>query len=237
MALKSVYTPTPEWSSDGHSLIVGGEELRHLTVARVEIGETIEAFDGKGAVWRAEVEAIGRREIRARVVGTRAIAHDPHSPVLAIALVRPAAFEFAIEKAVEIGVSRIVPFAAARSNAAPPRKAERWERIVVEAAKQSKRFLLPALDSPVRFEDVLSIKAQTRVIFAEQGGGRLAAAMAGPPALAAIGPEGGWTAAELELAVARGFSPVTLDTGILRTETAAVAGLAILRYELARSVV
>ena len=92
MALKSVFAPLPDWTDDGSMLRIGGDALRHLTVARLEIGESIEVFDGKGAVWTARVESIGRKEILARVIAARVVAPDPLAPILAMALIRPAAF-------------------------------------------------------------------------------------------------------------------------------------------------
>ncbi|HEX5000687.1 MAG TPA: RsmE family RNA methyltransferase [Terriglobia bacterium] len=229
MALRSVYTPDPDWVEDG-LLRITGDELRHLLVARIEAGETIEAFDGKGAVWTAVVELTGKKEVLARVTNHRTAPPDPCPLILGMALVRSAAFELALEKAVEIGVGRIAPFIAARSNAAPPRQMDRWTRIVVEAAKQSKRFRLPAVDAPARFEEILEIPARTRVVFAERDGGPLKAAVKGSPALYLIGPEGGWTDEELDKARSGGFALVSLGSGILKAETAAIVGSALLRY-------
>jgi 16S rRNA (uracil1498-N3)-methyltransferase len=160
---------------------------------------------------------------------------DPWSLTLALALVRAAAFEMALEKAVEIGVTRITPFHAARSNAAAPRHADRWQRIIVEAAKQAKRFRLPVLDAPQKFEAVLAQPAQTRVMFVERGGGPLRPAVMGSPALYLIGPEGGWTEQEIEKAREKGFAAVSLGEAVLKAETAAIVGGALLRYEFGQT--
>jgi 16S rRNA (uracil1498-N3)-methyltransferase len=86
-----------------------------------------------------------------------------------------------LEKAVEVGVTRIVPFAARRSNGAPARRWDRWHRILVEAAKQSKRYRLPALREPVMFAEALNLEARTKILFAERGGGLLKPALSGSP--------------------------------------------------------
>ena len=232
MSVKSVYLPSLDSLEEAGVIRIVGDEHRHLVVARAEPGESIEAFDGRGAVWTAKVESVGKKEVLARVEGKRTVAREPHELILGLALVRAAAFELALEKAVEIGVTRIAPFIAARSNASAPRRTDRWTRIVVEAAKQSKRFHLPVVDEPVEFEAMLSLPVSTRIVFAERGGGSLKSALAGSPLLYLVGPEGGWTDAELEQACEKGFSVVTLGPGILKAETAAIVGGALIRYEL-----
>ena len=232
MSFKSVYLPSLDSLEKAGVIRIAGDEHRHLVVARTAPGELIEAFDGRGAVWTAKVESVGKKEILARVEGKRTVAREPHELILGLALVRMAAFELALEKAVEIGVTRIAPFTAARSNASASRRPDRWAKIVVEAAKQSKRFHLPVVDEPVGFEAVLSLSASARIVFAERGDGSLKSALVGSPVLYLVGPEGGWTDAELEQARRRGFSMVTLGPGILKAETAAIVGGALIRYEL-----
>src|SRR5215831_6798630 len=199
MAVRSIYLPDPV-IRDG-VIHVDGEENHHLVVARAETGETIEIFDGKGNVWTAVIESSAKRETLARVKESRKAAQDPREVILALAMIRIAAFELALEKAVEIGITRIVPFMATRSNLAPGHRYDRWSRILVEAAKQSKHYYIPTLDQPATFEQVLSIPAASRIIFAESGGGPLKPALTGSPVLYLIGPEGGWT--DRELAAAR----------------------------------
>src|SRR5262245_37281364 len=155
MAVRSVYLPNPSLEND--QIRITDDEHRHLIVARAEANEVIEIFDGKGAVWTAVVESIGKRETIARVTQFRRAPDDRPQLILALALIRMQAFEWALEKVVEVGVTRITPFAAERSNVAPGNRHERWLRIVIEAAKQSKQYCLPDLDSPVTFEQVLSI--------------------------------------------------------------------------------
>jgi 16S rRNA (uracil1498-N3)-methyltransferase len=107
-------------------------------------------------------------------------------------------------------------------------------RIVIEAAKQSKHYYLPKLDLPASFVEVLSISASSKIIFAERNGGPLKAALSGSPVLYLIGPEGGWTDEELAQAGKNGFVPVSLGEGILKAETAAIVGGALVRYECER---
>ena len=232
MLLRSVYLPQPSIKDD--RIRVGGEEHRHLVVARAEANELIEIFDGAGNVWTAAVEYSGKRETVVRVTESRQIPRDPVELILALAMIRMPAFELALEKVAEIGVTHIVPFAADRSNAATVNRRDRWLRILIEAAKQSKRYYVPALDPAMTFDQVLSISATSKIVFAERDGGPLKSALAGSPVLYLIGPEGGWTNRELSAARDRGFHTVSLGAAILKAETAAIVGASLIRYELGK---
>ena len=230
MSLRSVYLPEPAFENE--LLTIRDEEHHHLVVARAEKGELLEVFDGKGNVWTVSVESIGKHQTVGRLKQSRSTPRGSLELILALAMIRVAAFELALEKAVEIGVTRIVPFAAARSNLAPGKRHDRWQRIVIEAAKQSRRYYLPALDEPMTFQQVLSIPAASKILFAERDGGPLKPALAGSPVLYLIGPEGGWSDQELAAAREHGFHSVSLGAGILKAETAAIVGGSLIRYEL-----
>ena len=232
MAVRSVYLPNPLLQND--QIRITDDEHRHLTVARAEPNEVIEIFDGKGAVWTAVVESIGKRETIARVTQLRRVPDDRPHLILGLALIRVQAFEWALEKVVEVGVTRIAPFTADRSNVAAGNKHERWLRIVIEAAKQSKQYTLPELDPTARFDQILSIPAASKILFAEREGSPLKSALAGPPVLCLIGPEGGWTDRELSAARDKGFQAVSLGASILKAETAAVVGASLIQYELGK---
>jgi len=231
MAVRSVHLPEPLIEHD--QIRIKGDEHHHLIVARVEPNEVIEIFDGKGSVWTATVDSIGKRETVVRVHQYRKIQPDPVELIVAAALIRIASFELALEKVVEVGVTRIVPFTADRSNAAPARH-ERWMRILIEAAKQSKQYYLPALEAPVSFDEVISMPAKSKIIFAERDGGPLKSALAGSPVIYLIGPEGGWTDRELLSARNADFHAVSLGAAILKAETAAIIGAALIRYRLGK---
>ena len=230
MALKSVYLPHPE--PEGDRLRISGDEHHHLTVGRAAVGETVEVLNGQGGVWTTQVVAVGKKETVVRVVEKRYVERAGPEIILAMSLVKPSAFELALEKSVEVGVTRFIPVIAHRSNSTSSRRSDRWTRIGIEAAKQSKRYYLPAIEAPEKFEDVLNVPAVTKIVFAERGGGPLKSALAGSPALCLIGPEGGWTDEELEAARLKDFHLVGLGDTILRSETAAIVGAALLRYEL-----
>src|SRR6478609_3609124 len=180
MALKSVYLPSPRISSG--IISITEEEHRHLAVTRAEPGELVEVFDGAGRVWMCEVVEVGKRQTSVRIQREQIVPPPQVELILGLALIRSAAFELALEKVVEVGVTRIVPFVASRSNAKAERH-DRWTRIVVEAAKQAKRFHLPVLDAPVKFDQIVRLSAPTRIIFTEREGGQLKPALNGTSVL------------------------------------------------------
>ena len=233
MSSKSIYVPAP--SIESGRLRIVGDEHQHLKVARAEVGELVEVFDGVGGAWDAKIESTGKRETLVVILQSRLADKTAPELILGLSLVKPSAFELALEKAVEVGVTCVVPVIASRSNVGKITRSDRWMRIVIEAAKQSKRYYLPDVGAPVRFESALDIPAATKIVFAERGGGPLKSALAGSPAFFLIGPEGGWTDPELETARHRGFTLVGLGDGILRTETAAIVGAALIRHELQRT--
>ena len=230
MPVKSVYLPNPVIESD--LILVQDEEHRHLSVARVQPGERLEVFDGMGTVWDTVTVRSDRHETVVRVESRRLIERDPCELILGLSLIQASAFELAIEKAVETGVHRIIPILASRSNVRDARRKDRWQRIIIEASKQSKRYRIPALDDAVSFEEVLRLPATSRILFAERDDGKLQSALTGSPVLYLIGPEGGWTDSELNSARSHDFSLVGLGPTILRAETAAIIATALVSYEL-----
>jgi len=230
MALKSVYISNPQ--VEGDLIRIRDDEHRHLSVARAGIGEHIEVFDGCGHIWDAAISAVDRRETMVRVTGSREVEPDIHALILGQSLIRTSAFELALEKAVECGVTRIIPIITARSNVKDAGRRERWQKIIVEAAKQSKRYHLPILEEPVSFAKILDVEAPTRIVLSERNGTALSRAIQGSPVLYLIGPEGGWTDDESNSAQHKGFVLAGLGPTILKSETAAVVATALIRYEL-----
>ena len=228
--MKSIYLSDPVLEGDG--IRVTGDEHRHLHVSRAEQGEAVEVFDGRGGLWSTEVVECTKRETLLRITEIRRVEKRGPELLLGLSLIKTSAFELALEKAVELGVAAIIPVIASRTNVSAPRRTDRWQRVIIEAAKQSKRYHLPSIHSPTRFDEVLRIPAVTKIVFAERDGGPLKSALAGSPALFLVGPEGGWTDAEMDAARHNGFHLTSLGEGILRSETAVIIGAALIRYEL-----
>lgn len=200
---------------------------------RVEPGQRFEISDN-GAVYLAEIaEARGDRV----VFRVEAPVDSPPPPVrvtLCAALIKFDRFEWIVEKATELGVERILPVEATRTEKglfeASRKRTERWERIARESSQQSRRARLPEILPAVRFEAALATEAGVRLFLDEESAPPLLRALPGRLESAAflLGPEGGWTDRERELASAAGWSAVSLGPQVLRAETAAVAALAVL---------
>ena len=170
-------------------------------------------------------------------------AHPPAVElILLLSIVKFDSFEWAIEKATELGVGTIVPVAASRSEkallAAAGKRLDRWEKLLVEASQQSRRVRVPAISPPLRLREAFNeaYPLGAKVILSERSNApALRDVLSGvtvSQATLAIGPEGGWTDEELTLAGVAGFREASLGKLILRTETAVVASLACLNYAL-----
>jgi 16S rRNA (uracil1498-N3)-methyltransferase len=236
MALRRVFVD----SVGGGRGVALGARAHHLArVVRLKAGEAVEISDGAQA-WTAVAESISPREV---VFRTGEQLPTPAATVrleLHLALIKLPRFEWAVEKATELGVSTIVPVAAERSDGglvkAAPKRVERWERIAEEAAQQSRRLGPPAIESPMGLAEALSRPAAARVFVdfsgEEPSSGVLAGASGAGAVAVLVGPEGGWTEEELALARAAGATPIALGHNVLRSETAAAAALSIIGHLL-----
>jgi len=218
-----------------------GEAAHHLgRVLRAQTGQLYELSDGE-RVWLGRIETVGRDRVQFGLVEELPAIHPNVDITLLIAIVKFDAFEWAIEKATELGVSTIVPLTAARSEkslvAAAGKRAERWKKILLEASQQSRRVRIPVLGELAKPESVFaSGKDGLRVMLSERTtASPLRSVLTGhraTKAVMAIGPEGGWTDEEFAVAQSFGFLEASLGRLILRTETAVAAALASLNYAL-----
>ncbi len=218
---------------------LSGDEAKHLArVRRLNVGDEVELFDGQSdRAYRAEVLAIGAREVELAVREKGIEGREPPIDLtLATAIPKGERFDWLVEKAVEVGVSRLVPVQSRRSVVDPrPAKLDRQRRAVIEASKQCGRNRLMVVGESQRFADYLAEESAAVRLIAHPGGrqvGEWPVIEPGARAALAIGPEGGWTDDEVETASAGGWVPVRLGRTILRVETAAVVGSALV---LARS--
>jgi 16S rRNA (uracil1498-N3)-methyltransferase len=224
------YCPDPPTSG---RLVLGPEESRHLArVRRVALGEIVEVFDGRGQGYRAEVLALGKDRAELGIVANTADRAAPVELTLATAVPKGERFDWLVEKATELGVARLVPLRTERSTVDPrAAKLDRLRRVVVEASKQCGRNRLMDLAEPIAWADLLD-RGETAAnqLLAHPGGGSILGVdgIAGVPAVLAVGPEGGFTDEELRAARERGWRVVGLGPTILRIETAALAGCAVL---------
>ncbi|MGH7838808.1 MAG: RsmE family RNA methyltransferase [Candidatus Binataceae bacterium] len=232
---------------DGTSATLAGDAAEHLgRVLRAEPGQLYELSDGR-QVWLGRVERVGllkRGENRIEFsLVERLEARGPALSIqLLLSIVKFDRFEWCLEKAAELGASEIIPLAAARSDkpllAAAGKRSERWARILLESAQQSRRLRAPLLRELKQPRAAFGeSRADCKIVLSERREAPsmrsvLANARGAPVAALAIGPEGGWTEEEFHEAAGAGFAEASLGENILRTETAALAALAVLRFAL-----
>lgn len=220
-----------------------GEAAEHLGhVLRAQAGQFYELSDG-AEVWLGRVERASKNAVEFSLLERIAVRVPRLQTVLWLSIVKFDRFEWALEKATELGVGAIQPLAAERSEkgllAASAKRAERWQRILVESAQQSRRLAAPKLapiagigeacatTNPADARILLSERADAPHLRVVLGGQREASS-----AVLAIGPEGGWTDGEMEHLRGAGFREASLGSTILRTETAVIAALAAINYAL-----
>lgn len=223
-------------SFDAGRALLRGEDARHLgRVLRARPGQIYELSDGQ-AVWLAKVDRVGQDAVEFALIEPVKVATIPLDVRLLLSVIRYSHFEWALEKATEMGVSAIQPIAAARTDRAlleaAPKRHARWERIVREATQQSRRLapphLFPVLGPREAFRQSTTDR---KLLLSEQLDAPPLERLRPTAPLAsvslAIGPEGGWTDDEIDAALQEGFEEASLGPLILRTETAVVAALAI----------
>lgn len=201
----------------------------------MEVGQKFEITDSV-RVWLAEVETVRKTSVALTILEELAPGPELPAVTLYLALIKFDRFEWAVEKATELGVAGIVPVGASRSDQGlfegGKKRAERWRRIARESSEQSRRLRAPEVSDPVRFGAALAAPPGLRIWLDEQPGAKplIEVATAAPPGATAllIGPEGGWSAAERSEMQASGWQAASLGPPILRAETAVCAALAVI---------
>lgn len=232
----------PPANFQNSKVILDVDEAKHLReVLRLREGAKVNVFDGAGREFSAIAEKIGRRETILEI--TKEI--PPSAPesdldlTLAVALLKGEKFDLVVQKACELGVTKIIPLQTKRADVQIKdardgiKKIERWRRIALEAAKQSGRAKLMKVDAPVSFEIFITGKETTKILFSEKGGQNFESFTNENSAVkklaAIVGAEGGWEDSEIELARKNNSNIITLGGRILRAETAAITVAALLQ--------
>ncbi|WP_035985319.1 16S rRNA (uracil(1498)-N(3))-methyltransferase [Leptolyngbya sp. KIOST-1] len=201
-------------------------------VLRLGPGQQFVALDGRGQQW---VASLTTESDWAAIAPMATAMPTLLAPItLAIALPKGGGFDEVVRQTTELGVTTLQPVISDRTLHQPnPKKLERWQRIATEATEQSERLLRPQILPPLPWRDYVQRPPEGyRWICVARGEAPhlLTVAQASDPAVAAaiaVGPEGGWTAAEVEGAIAAGFQPVSLGPYVLRAVTAPLAALAL----------
>lgn len=228
----------PECFSAGSVAFPPPQAHQLREVLRLRPGDRVVALDNSG--WEHEVELLelGKSAATGAILDKRLCPSEPEIKIaLFQALLKNDRFEFVLQKGTELGVSAFVPLLSERYVAREPNLAryDRWQRIIAEAAEQSQRGRLPALEPPRPFAEACR-QASSLALIPWEGERTLSLhqALEGstkPEAVSLfIGPEGGFTAGEIEMARACGLVPVSLGRRILRAETAALAAISAVLY-------
>jgi len=246
MTRRRFYAPPAAFASDGQTLTLSDDEAHHLrAVLRLQAGDEVYVFDGKGREFCCTVDASSSASAILRVVAevTPASPESSLDLTLAIVLLKGEKFDLVIQKATELGVNRILPVTSERADLRirddhdAQKRVTRWRRIALEAAKQSGRAAVPEISAPLALPIMLRSKdyaESLRLMFSERNGQPLAEVVGGANQprniLALVGPEGGWTDEEIDIAREGGWGIVTLGGRTLRAETAAIAVVILLQH-------
>ena len=242
MPRRRFYAPPSAFNFDESIVTLAADEARHLRdVLRLKPRDAVYVFDGAGREYRCIVKD-ARRDSAELWIDTQHPAR-PESQLqlkLGVALLKGEKFDLVVQKATELGVQHIAPLTTRhadihlRDESDAAKRVTRWQRIALEAAKQSGRAVLPEVSAPESFDSFVegTKDAELRLMFSERGGGGLwlIAGRAPRSVVALVGSEGGWSDEEIESAREHEFHVITLGGRILRAETAAITATALLQH-------
>lgn len=228
----------PELDSATGPIILDPEEARHAMVRRLNRGDQVGLFNGLGLEQTGRIAALGKGKLVVELAGPPTETPLPnHRNIVALSLVKWDRFRLAVEKAVELGVTDIWPLKADLSQNIHHNVTQKATKVAIEAMKQSGRSGLPGIKEPMTLPELID-KALDQV---DPRAWKLVGLAEGRPFFQAVpagqvpreivflvGPEGGLTDREINLALDAGFEPVSLSDAILRTETAAAAAAAMM---------
>jgi 16S rRNA (uracil1498-N3)-methyltransferase len=210
----------------------------HLSkVLRMQVGRELIVFNGLGGEYVAVIENISKKNVSVKIVNFTA--ENRQSPLqleLAIGVSRGERMDWVLQKATELGVTKITPLITARTEVKlkgerADKKNQHWQQTIISACEQCQRNLLPELAEPTLLDDWLSTcHADLKFVLHHRDNQGLAQAKTAASVALLIGPEGGLSESEITQARAQAFLPLTLGPRVLRTETAPVAAISLVQY-------
>ena len=216
-------------------------------VLRLRTGDRVIIFDGLGAECDGEIIGQSRQTVTVRILELRRPPHEPSlSLVMGQSLVKGEKMDFIIQKATEMGVSSVIPFVSLRSvsrleGSRMERRLTRWRKIAIESSKQCGRTIPMDVERVMSFQEILGWSGghAVRIILWEGAKNRLKSLLRGAGGgnirdhgvIFLVGPEGGFSAAEVKQAEKAHFRPASLGSRILRVEAAGLSFVSILQYE------
>lgn len=233
---------SPEKFTETSVVLTGDQAHQILRVLRLQVGDEFVVLDNVGWEYVVQITAVSSKQLIADILQKQAAQGEPSVDItLYMGMMKRDKFEWVLQKCTEIGVTRFVPVITQRSLVQDTKmkdnKFERWQKIIIEAAEQSRRGKIPELCAPLKLAEAFAqLDADLALIpWEEAEGVDVRAVLVGkrPSSIALfIGPEGGFAAEEIELAQQHNIQPITLGKRILRAETAAMVAAALVIYEL-----
>ena len=231
-----------EHNIKGDQHIITGEDAKHISkVLRMSRGEELTIVTPDKMQCLCEVFSINSDSVTVDVISKKPCENEPDVFVtLYQALPKGDKMDYIVQKCVELGISRIVPMLSARCVSRPDarsvkKKCERWQKIALQAAMQSRRGIIPQVCDCISFEKAaeMSLESEKQIIFYELGGEKVNKILAEKPKSIAmfIGSEGGFEQSEVDRITENGGQPATLGKRILRAETAPLAALSIIMFQ------
>tara|TARA_R110000868_G_scaffold106915_11_gene292864 strand:- start:1 stop:723 length:723 start_codon:yes stop_codon:yes gene_type:complete len=232
-----IYQPAPLAVG---AFIIEEKASHHLArVLRVKVGDEVILFNGDGGEYHAVIRAISKNNVEVELL--EFLAREVESPLkitLAQGIARGEKMDFIIQKAVELGVSDIYPVVTERCNVRLDKEREQkrllhWQAVVISACEQSGRNTLPAVHAPIALMKWLpQCEAGQKFILSPHADNKLADHSSSASIAMLVGPEGGLSDAEIQAAGQHQFAALKLGPRVLRTETAALAALSVLQFQL-----
>lgn len=210
----------------------------HLAkVLRMQAGRELILFNGRGGEYSASITAISKKAVSVQLRDF--IDEDRQSPLqleLAIGVSRGERMDWVLQKATELGATKITPLLTERTevklnNERSDKKLEHWQQIIISACEQCQRNLLPELSKPIPIDEwLVQCNAELKFVLHHRDNQGLPASQNISRVALLIGPEGGLSESEIEQACKQHFSPLTLGPRVLRTETAPLAAISLVQY-------
>jgi 16S rRNA (uracil1498-N3)-methyltransferase len=221
----------------GAEIELDEDESRHLAqVLRAKVGEAVTVLDGAGGVFECEVTRILKRSVVLVVKAKKVVAPLPYSLSLVQAIPKGKVMEWIVQKGTELGVKNILPILTERTVVeigADSHKVEKWRGIAIESIKQCGSAYLPRIEEPVSFSEALrKIEVGALVASLHEGTKEISELKLQAKTQIWVGPEGDFTASEVERLVEKGARPITLGPLVLRCDTAAICSLALAGQKL-----
>ncbi|MBN1006670.1 16S rRNA (uracil(1498)-N(3))-methyltransferase [Amphritea pacifica] len=236
MRIPRFYEPQP--ITEDSEINLSDSVVQHVSRAlRMRPGDPLILFNGDGLEYSAELTEVAKRNASARITGTTQPARiSPLSVTIGQAVSRGERMDYAVQKATELGMNQMVPLFTERcevrlNSERQDKRRQHWQQVAISACEQSLRCDLPEIDEPQSLSDWLDrVDADLKLVLHHHTEQPLEDFDKPKSVALLIGPEGGLSETEVELALSKGFKPVAFGPRVFRTETAPVAALSVLQY-------